>query len=175
MPFEYDSTHEDGEISIINLCFFLICRVWWFRSLGAIPCESLSTEPCWANMNTLGGGGGGGGGGSSGGSSTSNSPGNNASGPATSSSSGGAAGGANGLQHVHGALMSSSSSSSSSSSTATAAAGTVKKRRKSDSKPLSQINKCLNEKRRREQVSTVSICNPFYFQFSFCRFLSMSG
>lgn len=32
-------------------------------------------------------------------------------------------------------------------------AGGIKKRRKSDSKPLSQINKCLNEKRRREQVS----------------------
>ena len=28
----------------------------------------------------------------------------------------------------------------------------IKKRRKSDTKPLSQINKCINEKRRREQV-----------------------
>jgi hypothetical protein len=93
-------------------------------------------------MNTLSSGGGGGG---SGGSSNSNSPGNNnntASSPPTTtssnnnnSSSGGGAGGSNGL---HGP---------------SASAGAIKKRRKSDTKPLSQINKCLNEKRRREQVN----------------------
>jgi hypothetical protein len=99
-------------------------------------------------MNTLSSGGGGGGGGSS---SNSNSPGlgnnnnnntasssptttNNNNNNSTSSGGGGGAGGSNGL---HGP---------------SASAGAIKKRRKSDTKPLSQINKCLNEKRRREQV-----------------------
>ena len=34
----------------------------------------------------------------------------------------------------------------------------IKKRRKSDTKPLSQINKCINEKRRREQVNFANGC-----------------
>lgn len=127
--------------------FFNKCICYFDRSLGAIPCESLSSEPCWANMNTLSSGGGGGGGGSS---SNSNSPGlgnnNNtaSSSPTTttnnnnnSTSSGGGGGGAGGSNGLHGP---------------SASAGAIKKRRKSDTKPLSQINKCLNEKRRREQV-----------------------
>jgi hypothetical protein len=112
-------------------------------------------------MNTLSSGGGGGGGGSS---SNSNSPGlgNNNNNTASSSptttnnnnstsSGGGGAGGSNGL---HGP---------------SASAGAIKKRRKSDTKPLSQINKCLNEKRRREQVyPNIKIYQWNFFLKSLC-------